>query len=753
MYKIQRTLYMAEFAKRTFYLTYYIGGTMSIIYSEKEKTFTLHTENTTYQMQVDKYGFLLHLYYGRRTEGCMDYLLRYADRGFSGNPYDAGADRTYSMDALPQELPCQGTGDYRSPAVIIKNADGSYGCDFRYKSHRILKGKYGIPGLPAVYGDGDTAETLEILMEDSVTDIQVTLLYGLLPGLDIVTRSAAIQNLGSGKIYLEKAQAACLDWLSGDLDLISFYGRHTMERNVQRIPVSHGAHVIGSRRGTSSHQYNPMLILAEHETTEDAGGCYALSFVYSGSFKGEVEKDQYNQTRALLGLTDELFSYPLERGETFYVPEVVLTYTNQGLSRLSHNLHKCFRLHLCRGKYKDCPRPILLNSWEASYFDFSGDSLYALAKEAADLNMEMLVLDDGWFGHRSDDNRALGDWFVNEEKLGGSLGSLIQKINGLGLKFGIWLEPESISEDSRLYKEHPDWVMALPGRNPVRARNQLVLDFSRPEVVDYIFEQVCKVMDQGNIEYVKWDMNRSLSDCYSRNTKDQGRVFHDYMLGLYDFLERLIKRYPDMLLEGCSGGGGRFDPGMLYYSPQIWCSDNTDALDRVRIQYGTSFGYPVSTVGSHVSAVPNHQTGRITPLHTRSITAMAGTFGYELNPETLTEAEKEEVRKQIRDFRKYEPLIRSGLYYRLTDPFRELPAAWEFLAEDASEVLVSVVMQEMHGNMPVMYLRLKGLPEGCFYQEQQSGQIFASDALMGGGIPLSDQFGDYAAFQFYFKKI
>ena len=726
---------------------------MSIIYSEKEKTFTLHTENTTYQMQVDKYGFLLHLYYGRRTEGCMDYLLRYADRGFSGNPYDAGADRTYSMDALPQELPCQGTGDYRSPAVIIKNADGSYGCDFRYKSHRILKGKYGIPGLPAVYGDGDTGETLEILMKDPVTDIQVTLLYGILPGLDIITRSAVIQNLGSGKIYLEKAQAACLDWLSGDLDVISFYGRHTMERNVQRIPVSHGAHVIGSRRGASSHQYNPMLILAEHETTEDAGGCYALSFVYSGSFKGEVEKDQYNQTRALLGLTDELFSYPLERGETFYVPEVVLTYTNRGLSRLSHNLHKCFRLHLCRGKYKDCPRPILLNSWEASYFDFSGDSLYELAKQAADLNMEMLVLDDGWFGHRSDDNRALGDWFVNEEKLGGSLGSLIQKINRLGLKFGIWLEPESISEDSRLYKEHPDWVMALPGRNPVRARNQLVLDFSRPEVVDYIFEQVCKVMDQGNIEYVKWDMNRSLSDCYSRSTKDQGRVFHDYMLGLYDFLERLIKRYPDMLLEGCSGGGGRFDPGMLYYSPQIWCSDNTDALDRVRIQYGTSFGYPVSTVGSHVSAVPNHQTGRVTPLHTRSVTAMAGTFGYELNPETLTEAEKEEVRKQIREFRKYEPLIRSGLYYRLTDPFREPAAAWEFLAEDASEVLVSVVMQEMHGNMPVIYLRLKGLPEGCFYQEQQSGQIFASDALLGGGIPLSGQFGDYAAFQFHFKKI
>ena len=726
---------------------------MSIIFSEREKTFILHTKDTTYQMKVDDYGFLLHLYYGRRTEGCMDYLLNYADRGFSGNPYDAGADRTYSMDVLPQELPCQGTGDYRSPAVIVKNTDGSYGCDFRYRDHRILKGKYHISGLPAVYAGEDEGETLAIDMEDPVTKVQITLLYGVLWDLDIITRSACIRNAGGGKIYLEKAQAACVDWLYGDYDLISFYGRHAMERNVQRIPVAHGAHVIGSRRGTSSHQYNPMMILAGHETTEDAGSCYAMSFVYSGGFKGEVEKDQFNQTRALLGLTDEQFSYPLETGEVFHVPEVVLTYTNQGLSRLSWNLHRCIRDHVCRGRYKDAPRPLLLNSWEASYFDVSGDSVYELAKQAADLGMDMVVMDDGWFGKRNDDNSGLGDWYVNEEKLGESLGSLIQRVNDLGLKFGIWLEPEGINEDSGLYREHPDWVLSIPGRGPVRARNQLVLDFSRKDVVDYIFGKICDILDQGNIEYVKWDMNRSLADCYSRETADQGRVMHDYVLGLYDFLERLIQRYPDMLLEGCSGGGGRFDAGMLYYTPQIWCSDNTDALDRVRIQYGTSFGYPASSVGSHVSAVPNHQTGRMTPLHTRGITAMAGTFGYEMDPGKLLPVEREQIREQVREYKRHEMLIRNGRYYRLTDPVKETAGAWEFVAEDGSEVLAAAVVQEVHGNMPVTYIRLKGLPEGCWYREERSQKVFASDALMEVGIPLPEQTGEYRAYQMYFKML
>lgn len=726
---------------------------MSIIFAEKDKTFTLHTKDTTYQMKVDDYGFLLHLYYGRKTNGCMDYLLHYLDRGFSGNPYDVGLDRTYSMDVLPQELPCQGNGDYRNLAVVLRHADGSYESDFRYKGYQIVDGKYQLPGLPAVYAAQEEAQTLKILLEDQVSKVQITLLYGVLPEQNIITRSAVIQNLGDGKIYLEKAQAACLDWLSGDYDLISFYGRHSMERNCQRIEIKHGTQVIGSRRGASSHQYNPMMIVAEHEASEDAGSCYAMSFVYSGNFKGEASKDQFGQTRALLGLSDELFSYPLASKESFYVPEVILSYSSTGLARLSQNLHQCLRKHVCRGKYRDNVRPVLLNSWEASYFEFNGESIYQLAKQAADLGVEMLVMDDGWFGKRNDDNSGLGDWFVNEEKLGESLGSLIERIRGLGLKFGIWIEPECINEDSCLYQEHPDWVLSVPGRNPVRARNQLVLDFSRKDVVDYIFEKICAVLDQGKIEYIKWDMNRSLSDCFSRQATDQGRVCYDYVLGLYDFLERICQRYPDVLLEGCSGGGGRFDAGMLYYTPQIWCSDNTDAIDRLQIQYGTSFGYPASSVGSHVSAVPNHQTGRVTPLRTRGVVAMAGTFGYELNPGSLMDFEKEQVKEQIREYKQYARLIQDGLYYRLTDPTRQPVGAWEFVAEDGSEVLFSAVMQEIHGNMPVTYVRMKGLPSGSLYQEVHTGKVYASDALMEVGVPLPEQMGEYRAYQMWFRRI
>lgn len=725
---------------------------MSILFEEDKKIFTLHTKDATYQMKVDQYGFLLHLYFGRRTKGTMDYLVTYADRGFSGNPYDAGNDRMYSLDALPQEYPCQGTGDYRSPALIVKNADGSFGCDLRYQSHEIRKGKYGLKGLPAVYAKEDEAETLLIHMKDPVTGVMAHLLYGVLPQENIITRSVEIENGGNGKIYLEKVHTACLDFVSGKYDLLQFYGRHVMERNVQRTPIAHGAQTIGSRRGTSSHQYNPMMIVAEHETTEDTGSCYSLSFVYSGSFLGEAEKDQYNQTRVLLGLAEEGFSYPLQEGEVFTAPEVVMTYSREGLGKLSQNLHDCFRNHLCRGKYKDCVRPVLLNSWEASYFDFNGESIYQLAKQAAELGVEMLVMDDGWFGKRDDDNSGLGDWYVNEEKLGESLGSLIKRINGLGLKFGIWFEPEAVNEDSELFRAHPDWAFRIPGRNPVRARNQLVLDFSRPEVVDYLFEQICAVLDQGNIEYIKWDMNRSLNDCYSVSTSDQGRVMYDYVLGLYDFLERLLKRYPDILLEGCSGGGGRFDAGMLYYSPQIWCSDNTDAVDRVKIQYGTSFGYPVSAMGSHVSAVPNHQTGRSVSLHTRGVVAMSGTFGYELDLGKLSEEEKQDIRAQIKEYKKYAPLILNGRYFRLTDPVKEEVGAWEFVSRDASEALVCAVMLEIHGNMTTNFIRVKGLQSGCMYREQESGKVYPAEALMEAGIPLPVQQGQYLAYQMHFIR-
>lgn len=725
---------------------------MSIIFENDKKTFTLHTKTTTYQMQIDRFGFLLHLYYGKKVQGCMDYMLTFYDRGFSGNPYDAGNDRTYSLDALPQEFPFSGSGDYRASAFAIKNEEGIYGCDLRYKEHRIQKGKYALKGLPAVYAGEGEAETLEIVLEDSGMGLQVTLLYGVLPEIDVITRSAAVKNNGE-KICLEKVQSACLDFVAGDYDLISFYGRHAMERNYQRTSVNHAAQVIGSRRGTSSHQYNPMMILADKETTENSGNCYAMSFVYSGGFKGEAEKDQFNQTRMILGLSEEQFSYPLEKGEEFLAPEVILTYSASGLNQLSQNLHQCIRNHVCRGKYKNAVRPVLINSWEAAYFDFNGETIYNLARQAAETGIELLVVDDGWFGKRDDDNSGLGDWQVNEEKLGGTLGGLIERINALGVKFGIWIEPEMVNEDSNLYREHPDWALKVPGRKPVRSRNQLVLDFSRKEVVDYIYEQICAVLDQGNIEYVKWDMNRSLSDIYSASGAEQGRVMYDYILGLYDFLERLTARYPGILIEGCSGGGGRFDAGMLYYTPQIWCSDNTDALDRVKIQYGTSFGYPVSATGSHVSAVPNHQTGRITSMHTRAVTAMAGTFGYELDLSKLTEEEKEEIREQIRKYHKYAKLIQNGRYYRLTNPFEQEVGAWEFVSEDQSEALVNVVMQEIHGNMTVNYVKLCGLSEDAWYKDEAEGKIYSGGALMEAGLPLPVEMGEYLAYQIHLIRI
>ena len=728
---------------------------MGIIYCEKDRTFTLQTKNTTYQMQVDRYGFLLHLYYGKKTDTCMDYLLTYYDRGFSGNPYDAGENRTYSMDALPQEFPCYGNGDFRSTAFAVENADGSMSCDLRYKSHKIFDGKYNLEGLPAVYASEEEAQTLEILMEDPVTGVKVVLLYGVLPAQDIITRSVSVKNESSGKIYLNKIESASLDFLYGDYEILTFYGRHAMERNVQRVPVVHGTQKIGSVRGTSSHQYNPMMILAEKETTEDKGNCYAMSFVYSGCFQGEVLKDQLNQTRMMLGLQEEAFRYPLEIGEMFQAPEVILSYSSEGMNRLSQNLHHCIRQHICRGKYKEEIRPILINSWEAAYFDFTGDTIYELAKAAKEVNIDMLVMDDGWFGKRDDDNSGLGDWFVNEKKLGGTLGNLIKRINDLGVKFGIWIEPEMVSEDSDLYRKHPDWALTVPGRNPVRSRNQLVLDFSRKEVVDEIYDQICKVLDQGNIEYVKWDMNRSLMDVYSATTKDQGRVLHDYVLGLYDFLERLVQRYPNLLIEGCSGGGGRFDAGMMYYTPQIWCSDNTDAIDRLRIQYGTSFGYPVSVVGSHVSAVPNHQTGRKTPLHTRGVVAMSGTFGYELNLMKLSEEEKQEIREQIAEYKSYAPIIQNGLYYRLSDPTTEEICAWEFVHTDEKEqskVLLNIVMQVIHGNMTVNYVKLQGLEETAVYREEKSGKRYTGAALMYGGMPLPIEPGEYQAYQYCFVK-
>ena len=730
---------------------------MSIKYQEKDKLFILHTNHTTYQMKVNEYGILLHLYYGKKIADVpMDYMMRFADRGFSGNLYECEKDRTFSLDTAPQEFPSCGVGDYRINCVNVENADGSCLADFRYVSHEIIEGKYSIPNMPAVYDKENKSMTLAIVMEDRVTHLQVKLLYGVMEERDVITRSVVFTNAGSENIKLTKAYSACLDLPFGEWELMHFHGRHCMERQAERVSAMNGIRSIESRRGMTSHQHNPFVILCAPETTEDHGDCYGLMFVYSGNHKTQVETDQTGLTRVVMGIHEEHFGWNLGAGESFYAPEVIMSYSATGFETLSHQYHETLRNNVCRGKFKKARRPILINNWEATYFEFNEEKLYNIAKTAADLGIEMLVMDDGWFGKRNDDLAGLGDWFVNEDKLKGGLGKLIERINGLGMKFGIWVEPEMVNEDSDLYRTHPEWALKVPNRKPNRSRYQLLLDMSRPEVVDYLFDCYTKIFDHANIEYLKWDFNRSLADVFSTNlpADRQGEVYHRFVLGTYDLLERLGSRYPNMLIEGCSGGGGRFDAAMLYYSPQIWTSDDTDALERIQIQYGTSFGYPISAMGAHVSAAPNHQTGRNMPLETRGVVAMSGTFGYELDLGLLSDEEKEIVRKQISDFKKYYNVIQNGKYYRLTDAMKNNEyCAWQFVSEDQSESLVNMVNTRPRANGRFIHVNFKGLDENASYQLQGTDEVYNGGALMYGGYTFEMKSGDFPAFQLYFVKL
>ena len=491
-------------------------------------------------------------------------------------------------------------------------------------------------------------------------------------------------------------------------------------------------------------------MLADKNATETSGECYGFSFLYSGNFLAAAEKDQFDQTRLIMGIHPENFEFLLREGEIFHAPEVMMVYSAEGFEKMSNCYHKAVREHVCRGRFKLERRPVLINNWEGTYFDFTGEKLLEMAKEAASCGVELFVMDDGWFGKRDDDNSGLGDWQVNEKKLGCTLSELAERIHGLGMKFGIWYEPECVSEDSDLYRAHPDWAFTVPGRRPNRGRNQLVLDFSREDVRNHIFDEMTKVLDKANVDYLKWDFNRSISDiyCAALPADRQGEVPHRYVLGLYEFLDRLGKRYPDMLIEGCSGGGGRFDAGMLHYTSQIWCSDDTDTIERLKIQYGTSFAYPVSAVGSHVSACPNHQTGRFVPFETRAAVAMAGTFGYELDPAKLSEEEKTQIRGQIEEFKKYYDVIHFGDYYRLTNAMEEGPyAAWEFVSEDGNEALVSIVASRVRANDPGVRIRLRGLKENQMYLV--NGVEYPGGALMHGGILLEEAKKEYQSWNYH----
>jgi alpha-galactosidase len=706
-------------------------------------------------MKIDEAGYLHHLYYGARAyHDDLSYPYRVYDHGFSGNPYDMRHNRAFSLDSIPQEYTSFGVGDFRVTSIRASCADGSRCAEFRYTGHEILDGKYEIPGLPSVYDNGDRVQTLVVSLIDNPANIAIKLYYGVFENLDIITRAAEIINKGGETMWLRKASSMCLELPFGKWDMIHFHGRHCMERQPERVPLFHGIHTLSSGRGMSSHQHNPFVILCEHTATEDSGGCYGMMLMYSGNFKTEVELDQFDSVRAVTGVSDDRFRWELDPGASFRTPEVILTCA-EGLTQLSHRYHRVIRNNVIRGEHKLKPRPVLINNWEATYFNLSEERIIAIAEKARDVGIELFVLDDGWFKNRSDDNAGLGDWIPDRRKLPNGLDGLIKRINDMGLKFGLWIEPEMVNEDSDLYRAHPDWALTAPNRAPMMARNQLVLDLSRREVHEYLYNTISNLLETYNITYIKWDFNRPLSDVYSHSTPSprQGEVAHRYYLSLYALYEKLTARFPHVLFEGCAGGGGRFDAGMLHYNPQIWCSDNTDAIARLSIQYGTSFGYPISSMGAHVSAVPNHQTGRCTPLSTRGVVAMSGTFGYELDLTKLSDAELDEIRAQIVRFKELQPLIHDGLYYRLSgidDSDRYV--AWQFVSPDRSRSLLNFVVTNPLANSAPVHIRLKGLDSGAIYRV--NGEIECpGSALMNVGYTFERLMGDYPSGQIDIIKI
>ena len=727
---------------------------MAITFSNETNTYTLHTKRTSYQMKVGNLNYLYHLYYGPKLHDAdMSYQIMQYDRGFSGNPYDSRYERTFSLDAQPQEFSTQQQGDFRVNSIEVVNTDGSYSFNGRFKSAKVYDGKYELEGLPTTFAtEDDHVQTLEILLEDAISKVQVLLLYSVFEEADMITRAVKVINGGEGKIKLTKIMSACLDFLNGaDFDILSLPGRYGQERQVERQPLNHHVHTIQSVRGTSSHQQNPFVVLCDRNADEDNGACYAFTFVYSGNFLAETELDQYDQVRFQMGINPKQFDFMLGAGEIFTAPEVIMTYTTKGLTGVSHRYHDFFRKNLCRSKFLKEERPILINTWEAAFFEFDDKKLVEIAKAAKQMGVDLLVMDDGWFGKRNDDNAGLGDWFVNKDKIKCGLDQLVAQINGIGMKFGIWFEPEMVNEDSDLYRNHPDWVMQIPGRPAVRSRNQMVLDLGRREVQDYLIESVNRVLDSANIYYMKWDINRSITDIWSNTLdgKQQGEVYHRYVLGLYRVLDGIIKTHPDILFEGCSGGGGRYDAAMLTYFPQYWVSDNTKPMDNLKLHYGTSFLYPVCTMGAHVSdSSPN------VPLATKACVAMCGTFGYELDATHLNDEQIAVCKEQSAKFRKFYSVINHGDYYRISDPFKPSNlVAWQHVSKNKKESLLSVVVTNLTVNGPQEYIRAKGLEPDTMYKIEATGQILSGAALMYAGLPIPREVPEYSSFQYYMEAV
>ncbi|MBB3129625.1 alpha-galactosidase [Paenibacillus rhizosphaerae] len=729
---------------------------MAIHIDAKQQLFHLQTRSSSYVFQILPSGYAAHLYYGKRLRDAdLSWLLVTTERAsFSPNPVPE--DRTISLDTLPQELPVYGTSDFRHPLVQFRLPDGSTVTEFKYVSHRVEQGKPRMEGLPSTYVESESeAETLFVNMQDPVSGLHVELQYTVMEAYDALTRSLKIVNDSTEPVELLRALSASVDFLRADYEWLQLSGAWTRERDVVRRPVVYGMQAVESRRGASSHQQNPFAALLSPGADEDHGEVYGFSLVYSGSFIAQAEVDQFRTTRLSIGINPFDFTWLLEPGAAFQTPEAVMVYSSQGLGGMSRTYHRLYRERLARGQFRDKERPILVNNWEATYFQFNADKIVDIAKAGKELGIELFVLDDGWFGHRDSDNSSLGDWVVDKNKLPGGLEDLVNRVTGMGMQFGLWFEPEMVSPDSDLYRKHPDWCLHVPDRRRTEGRQQLILDFSRQDVREEIVRMLTEVLSSAPITYVKWDMNRNMTEIGSAllPPERQRETAHRYMLGLYEVMERITSAFPHILFESCSGGGGRFDPGLLYYMPQTWTSDNTDAVSRLRIQYGTSLVYPVSAMGSHISAVPNHQVGRSTPLDMRGYVAMSGNFGYELDLTKFTEEEKEVVKQQVALYKEIRGLVQTGEMYRLLSPFEGNETAWMFVAEDGSIAAVFYFRVLAESNAPLNRLKLKGLDPAADYALVGTSEVYTGDALMYAGIAVGAERGDYHSEFFRFRRV
>ena len=732
-----------------------------ITYNEQTKTFRLDTADSTYCMTVAQKGYLAHSYYGPKIgEDNISYLTRQMEYPFADSP--VFREKLSLLDFLPQEYPTDGVGDFRKSALAITNTSGNNAVELKYKDYKIIEGAPALNELPCVFDKTDKAQTLIITLADNTLGVEVELYYTVFDDTDAIVRSAKITNKANEPVFIKKAMSLAFDMDNDNYDTITLNGSWARERHIDRHPIHMGVQEACSVRGETSHQEHPFIAILEHNADWNKGSVYGVNFIYSGNFSALIQRNQFDSLRVMLGINPENFTWKLEPGTTFETPQAVLTFSSQGLNGMSHTFHDLYRNHLIRSPYKNKMRPILINNWEATYFNFDTQKLIDIAREASKDGIEMLVMDDGWFGHRSFDDSSLGDWYVNEEKLKGGLKPLVDEVNKLGMKFGIWFEPEMISPDSDLFRAHPDWAIQIKGRVPGMARAQYVLDITRKEVRDHIMNSVETILRSANIEYVKWDMNRQLCDIGSVDLPaDQiGEFFHRYVLALYSMQEQLITDFPNLLLENCSGGGARFDPGMFYYSPQIWCSDDTHAVERLAIQEGTALVYPLSTMGAHVSVCPNHACGRVTPFKTRGYVALSGTFGYELDITKLQPEERAMIPGQIALYKKFSPLVREGDYYRIASASENHEYdCWMSMSRDKKQALVTFVQLYNHPNYKTRMIKIPGLNADTLYtitwpdedKEKFPPMQLTGATIMNAGIPVRRDWGDYQGQLIYLK--